>query len=357
MLKERRVANGFWMGVLRTFRMTIHSSLHVPRCVRALKMWTRRALAVSLGVLLPVIAAAQSYPVKPLRVIVPFAPGGSVEPPARLVAQKLTTAYGKPVVIENRPGAGGMTGTEYVAKSAADGYTLLATPSAFVMNAAIYNNASYDPIKDFDAVANLVSYPLLLAVHPSLPVRSVKELVALAKMQPGKLDYSSGGIGTSNHVAAELFGYQAGVKLNHVPYKGGGPAFTALIAGEVQLMFVASQTAAPLLKSGKLRVVAVSTSKRSPFFVDVPTIAEAGVPNYEVNSWTSLFAPAGTPAAIVKNLNGEVEKAFKQPDAIDFLEKQGLEHPGGAPEEVGSMIRAEATKWSKVIRTMGIKAQ
>jgi tripartite-type tricarboxylate transporter receptor subunit TctC len=185
----------------------------------------------------------------------------------------------------------------------------------------------------------------------------VKDLVALAKAQPGNLDYSSGGIGTSNHVAAELFGYMTGVRLTHVPYKGGGPAFAALIAGEVHLMFVASQTAVPLLKSGRLRVLGVSTAKRSRFLPAVPTIAEAGVPGYEVNSWTALFAPAGTPAAIVKSLNAEVEKALKQTDALDVLEKQGLEHAAGTPEEVASMIRTEVAKWTKVIRTMGIKPQ
>ncbi|MGZ5173983.1 MAG: Bug family tripartite tricarboxylate transporter substrate binding protein [Burkholderiales bacterium] len=333
------------------------SNLHASPCARGLTILTKRALAATLIVLLPTVVSAQAYPAKPIRIVVPFQAGGSVEPAARLVAQKLIAAYGRPVVIENRPGAGGMTGTEYVAKSPADGYTLLATPSAFVMNAAIYNNSSYDPVKDFDAVANLASYPLLLTVHPSLPVRSVKELIALAKAQPRKLDYSSGGVGTSNHVAAELFGYQAGVQLNHIPYKGGGPAFTAMVAGEVQLMFPAMQTAMPLLKSGKLRVLGVSTAKRSPFFPAVPTIAEAGVPGYEVNSWTALFAPAGTPAAVAKSLNAEVEKGLKQPDALEFLEKQGLEHQGGTPEEVASMIRTENAKWTKVIKTMGIRAQ
>ena len=313
--------------------------------------WAAVAMA-----LLPSIARAQTYPAKPLRIVVPFQSGGSVEPIARLVAQKLTAAYGRPVVIENRPGAGGMVGTEYVAKSAADGYTLLATPSAFVMNAAL-GNASYDPVKDFEAVATLASYPLLLVSHPSLPVRSVKALIALAKARPGDLNYSSGGTGTSNHVAAELFGNLAGVRLTHVPYKGGGPAFTALVGGEVHIMFVASQTATPLLNSGKLRVLGVSTAKRSPFFRDVPTIAEAGVPGYEVNSWTALFAPAGTPAAILKSLNGEIAKGLRQPDASELLEKQGLEPSPATSEEVASMIRTEVAKWTKVIRTMGIKPQ
>jgi tripartite-type tricarboxylate transporter receptor subunit TctC len=250
-----------------------------------------------------------------------------------------------------------MVGTEYVAKSPADGYTLLATPSAFVMNAALHNQASYDPVKDFEAVATLASYPLLLVCHPSLPVRSVKALVALAKAQPASLNYSSGGAGTSNHVAAELFGHLSGVRLTHVPYKGGGPAFTALVSGEVHVMFVASQTATPLLKSGRLRVLGVSTAKRFRFLPDVPTIAEGGVPGYEVNSWSALFAPAGTPAAVVKSLNAEIGKGLRQADASELLEKQGLEQAPGTPEEVAAMIRSEAAKWTKVIRAMGITPQ
>ena len=314
-----------------------------------------RTLGVLLLAFVPAIASAQAYPAKPIRIVVPFQSGGSVEPLVRLVAQKLTAVYGKPVLIENRPGAGGMTGTEYVAKTPADGYTLLATPSAFVMNAALNNNAAYDPVKDFDAVAGLASYPLLLAVHPSLPVRSVKALVALAKAQPGALNYSSGGMGTSNHVAAELFGHLTGARLTHVPYKGGGPAFTALVAGEVHLMFVASQTAAPLLSSGKLRVLAVSTAKRSPFFADVPTVAEAAVPGYEVASWTALFAPAGTPAAVLNGLNAEVAKGLTQPDAAEALQRQGLERFAGSADEIGAAIRGEAAKWMKVVKAVGIK--
>jgi tripartite-type tricarboxylate transporter receptor subunit TctC len=314
-------------------------------------------LATATFALLTGVAAAQVYPVKPVRIVVPFQSGGSVEPLVRLVAQKMTSAFGRPVVIENRPGAGGMVGTEYVAKSPADGYTLLATPSAFVMNAALRDNASYDPVRDFEAVAMLASYPLLLVSHPSLPVRTVKALVGLAKAQPGALNYSSGGLGTSNHVAAELFGHLAGVRLTHVPYKGGGPALTALIGGEVHIMFVAAQTATPFLKSGKLRVLGVSTAKRSRFFPEVPTIAESGVPGYEVNSWTALFAPAGTPSAIVSTIGAEVAKGLKQADAAELLERQGLEHAPGTPEEVAATIRSEFAKWTKVIKTVGIKAQ
>lgn len=315
----------------------------------------RAMLTATVIALLPALACAQAYPTKPIRIVVPFNPGGSMEAIVRLVGQKLTAPFGQPVIIENRPGAGGVIGTEYVAKSPADGYTLLATPSAFVMNAALYNNASYDPIKDFEAVSILASYPLLLVCHPSLPVRSVKALIALAKAQPGSLNYSSGGIGTSNHVAAELFGHMAGVRLTHVPYKGGGPAFMALIGGEVHIMFVAAPTTLPFLKSGKLRVLGVSTAKRSHFLPDVPTIAEAGVPGYEVNSWSALFAPAGTPAAIVKSINAEVGKGLRQADALEVLEKQGLEQAAGPQDEAASLIRTEVAKWTKVIKATGIK--
>jgi len=212
-------------------------------------------------------------------------------------------------------------------------------------------------VKDFEAVSMLASYSLLLVCHPSLPVRSVKELIALAKAKPGALNYSSGGIGTSNHTAAELFGYMAGVKLTHIPYKGGGPAFNDLIGGHVHLMFAAAPTALPSVKAVKLRALGVSSAKRSPFVPDVPTIAEAGVPGYEVNSWSALFAPAGTPAAVVKSLNAELVKGLKMPDALAVLEKQGLEYSAGTPEEVASMIRAEVAKWTKVVKAAGIKPQ
>lgn len=315
----------------------------------------RAMLAAAVIALLPALACAQAYPTKPVRIVVPFQPGGSMEVIARLVGQKLTAAFGQPVIIENRPGAGGTTGIEFVAKAPADGYTLLAIPSAFAMNPSLYGKAPYDPIKDFEPVSALASYSLLLACHPSLPVRSIKELIALAKAQPGSLNYSSGGNGTSNHVAAELFAYMAGVRLTHVPYKGGGPAFMALIGGEVHIMFAAAPTTMPFVKSGKLRVLGVSTAKRSPFLPDIPTIAEAGVPGYEVSSWSALFAPAGTPAAIVKSINAEVGKGLRQADALEVLERQGLEQSAGTQEELASLIRTEVTKWAKVIKATGIK--
>ena len=314
-----------------------------------------RLLTATLMALLPALACGQTYPSKPVRIVVPFQPGGSVEVIVRLASQKLNAAFGQPFIIENRPGAGGIVGSEYVAKSPADGYTLLAVPSAFAINAALYPNAPYDAVKDFEAVSSLASYSLLLVCHPSLPVHSVKELIALARSRPGALNYSSGGVGTSNHVAAELFGYMAGVKLTHIPYKGGGPAFTDLIGGHVHIMFAAAPTALQSVKSGKLRAIGTSGAKRSPFVPDVPTIAEAGVPGYEVNSWSALFAPAGTPAAVVKSINAELGKGLKMPDALAVLEKQGLEQAAGTPEEVASMNKSQVAKWTKVIKATGIK--
>jgi tripartite-type tricarboxylate transporter receptor subunit TctC len=305
----------------------------------------------------PIALYAEAFPSKPIRIIVPFNSGGSVDAVVRLAAQKLTAGLGQPFVIENRPGAGGIVGTEYVAKSTQDGYTLLATPSAFVMNVALSKNPSYDPVRDFETISILASYPLLLVSHPSLPVRNLKDLIALAKSQPRNLNYSSGGIGTSNHVAAELFGYLAGVKLTHVAYKGGGPAFTALIGGEVHIMFAAAPTTMPHIKSGKLRVLGVSTAKRSNFFPDIPTISENALLGFEVNSWSGLFAPMGTPLVILKAMNSEISKGFKQADVMDILEKLGLESATGSLEDAASMIKAEVAKWIKIVKATGIKPQ
>ena len=305
----------------------------------------------------PIALHAEAFPSKPIRIIVPFNSGGSVDAVVRLAAQKLTAGLGQSFVIENRPGAGGIVGTEYVAKSTQDGYTLLATPSAFVMNVALSKSPSYDPVRDFETISILASYPLLLVSHPSLPVRNLKDLIALAKSQPRNLNYSSGGIGTSNHVAAELFGYLAGVKLTHVAYKGGGPAFTALIGGEVHIMFAAAPTTMPHIKSGKLRVLGVSTAKRSNFFPDIPTISENALLGFEVNSWSGLFAPMGTPLVILKAMNSEISKGFKQADVMDILEKLGLESATGSLEDAASMIKAEVAKWIKIVKATGIKPQ
>ncbi|MBI4190175.1 MAG: tripartite tricarboxylate transporter substrate binding protein [Betaproteobacteria bacterium] len=314
-------------------------------------------LTATVAALLPAVACAQAYPTKLIRIVVPFPPGGSNDVLARIVEKILTPALGQIVIIENRPGASGLIGTEFVAKAPADGYVLLLMTSAFAINPSLYSKIPYDPIKDFEPVSALTAYPLLLLGHPSLPVRSVKALIALAKAQPGNLNYSSGGIGTSNHIAGALFAHMAGVRMTHIPYKGVGPALTELVGGQVHIIFGAPSSTLPFVRSGRLRALGVTGAKRFPLLPDAPTIAEAGVPGYEITSWTALFAPAGTPAAIVKRISAEVEKGLRQADALDVLQKLGLDLTAGTPEALAALIRTEVTKWAKVIKDTGIKPQ
>jgi tripartite-type tricarboxylate transporter receptor subunit TctC len=312
-------------------------------------------LVAAAVALFPSIAGAQAYPSKLIRIVVPFAPGGSATVVARIVQDILTPTLGQNVIIESRPGAGGLVGTEYVRKAPADGYTLLLMPSAFAINPSLYKKPTYDPVKDFEAVSGVTSYPLLLVCHPSLPVRSVKQLIALAKAQAGNLNYGSGGVGTSNHIAAEMFAHMAGVRLTHVPYKGAGLALTELIGGQTELMFGAAPSTLQFVTSRRLRALGVSGAKRSRFIPDVPTIAEAGVPGFQVDSWSSLFAPAGTPAPIVKRLNAEIGKGLKRPETLETLSKLGLDPAGGEPEELAAQIRSEVAKFAKVIKETGIE--
>jgi tripartite-type tricarboxylate transporter receptor subunit TctC len=301
------------------------------------------------------VAADSSYPTRPIRWVVATAPGGGVDATARILAPKLSEQMGETWIVDNRAGAAGNVGVEIVARSSPDGYTLLAaTSTVLTVNPSLYK-MPVNIEKDLQPITTLAAAEQAVIVHPSVPARTLKELIALARQNPGALNYASAGTGTALHLGAELLKLRTGISMTHVPYKGGGPAFTALVGGEVHIMFVASQTATSLLKSGKLRVLGVSTAKRSQLLPAVPTIAEAGVPGYEVNSWSALFVPAGTPATIVKSLNTEVSKGLKQPDAAEVLEKQGLEYSSGAPEEVAAMIRSEVAKWTKVIKTMGIK--
>ena len=310
--------------------------------------------AATMAALLPIVAWAQAYPTRPIRIVVPFAPGGGVDIVSRMVGQKLTAAWGQSVIIENRPGAAGIIGTELVARSPADGYTLLAMPSAFAINPSLYGKVPYDPIKDFEPVSTLTTFMLFLVAHPSLPARSVKALIALAKAQPGQINYGSSGTGTTAHIGGELFGYMTGVRMTHIPYKGSGPSIPAIISGEVAILF-GSNTAVPHVKAGKLILLAVTAAKRSPLFPEVPTVAEAGVPGYEVTSWIALFAPAGTPGAIVKRLSAEASKGLKQADAAEVFASQGLDQAVGTPEELAERIRTEVPKWAKVIKAAGIK--
>ncbi len=321
--------------------------------VNALSGWPRGVFVAAVVLVSPV--GAQNYPVKSIRIVVPFAPGGGTDLVARLVGQKLTAAFGQAVIVDNRPGAGGNIGTELVAKSPPDGYTLLAMPSAFSINPSLYARTPYDPIRDFEPVATLTTYMLFLAAHPSLPARSVKSLIALARAQPGRITYASSGTGTTAHIAGELFDFMTGVRMTHVPYKGSGPSIPAIIGGEVAILF-GSNTAVPHAKAGKLVLLGVTGAKRSPLFADVPTVAESGIPGYDVTSWIAMFAPARTPADIVRRINVETAKGLRQPDVREVFAAQGLDEGIGSPEDLGMMIKTEVPKWSKLIRAAGITA-
>jgi len=312
-------------------------------------------LALLMFALWPVALFAQSYPAKPIRFIVPFPPGGGNDTLARLIGQKLTAATGQQVIIDNRPGAGGAIGAEAAAKSAADGYTIfLAGVATHGINPNLRKKLAYDPVKDFDAVSLIASAPLLVVVHPSLPVKSVKQLVALAKTQPGKINYASNGAGGSSHMAVELFKMMTGTNLVHIPYKGLSPALTELLSGEVQLMFSSAVAMLPQVKSGKLRAIAMTGAKRSPAIPDIPTVAEAGVPGYETGSWYGIVVPAGTPKPAIDRLSKEVVAIVHTPDITKRLNDEAVIPVGSTPEAFAAHIRQELARWAKVIKQSGI---
>jgi tripartite-type tricarboxylate transporter receptor subunit TctC len=300
-------------------------------------------------------ADAQSYPGRPIRLINPFPPGGGSDAVAHLVSQRLLARWDQSVVVDNRGGAGGAIGTEMAARAVPDGYTLLmATASTVVVNPLI-NKVSFDPLKDFDAVIHTSSVPLILVVHPSVPAKSIKEFIALAKSQPGKLNVSSSGDGTISHLAFELFRTTTGINAVHVPYRGGGPARNALLGAEVQANFANLLSAATHVKAGKLRALGVSTRKRASGMPDVPTLAEAGIPGYEVIQWNGILAPDGTPKEIIAKLNGEINKVIALPEIQKLLVASGAEPEGGTPEEFMAFIKADIAKWSKVVRDSKLK--
>ena len=302
------------------------------------------------------LGQAPAYPAKPIRLVVPFPPGGATDILARDVAQKLTEAWGQSVVVDNRPGAGGNIGAELVAKAAPDGYTLLmGTVGTHAINASLYAKMPYDHIKDFAPVILVAGVPNVLVVNPALPVNSVAELIAYAKANPGKLNFASSGNGTSIHLSGELFKVMAGVQMTHVPYKGSAPAVQDLISGQVQLMFDNLPPSLPQIKAGKLRALAVTSTTRAPALPDVPTMAEAGLPGFEASSWFGVLAPAGTPPAIVAKLNAEIAKWLATPEAKERLSKQGANAAGGSPEDFVKHIAAETTKWAKVVKDSGAK--
>jgi tripartite-type tricarboxylate transporter receptor subunit TctC len=312
-----------------------------------------RLFVLILVLLIAETAQAQHYPSRPIRLVLPFAAGGLVDVPGRILAQKLTEALGQPLVVENRPGAGSTIGADAVAKAKADGYTLMITSTTHVISANLYKALPYDALRDFAPVMKLAEGPYVLVVNPSLPAKSVAELVALAKSRPGRIDYGTSGNGSSQHLVAALFCAMSGAPLNHVPYKGSDRATQDLIGGQVMVGFLGTPGALPQLKSGRLRALAVTTARRSPELTEVPTMQEAGIPGYEATIWLGLFAPAGTPREVLAKLHAEVENALAAPEARASIARTGLEVSVSSTGEFAAFVRAEYEKWGKVVRDTG----
>ena len=316
------------------------------------------ALAGIAAIAIATSAAAQTnaYPTKPVRLVVPFPPGGATDIIARAVAQKLSETWGQSIVVDNRPGAGGNIGTELVAKAAPDGYTLeMGTVGTHAINASLYAKIPFDNVKDFAPIILVAGVPNVLEVNPSLPVNSVQELIAYGKANPGKLNFASSGNGTSIHLSGELFKVMTGVQMAHVPYKGSAPALQDLIAGQVQLMFDNLPPSLPQIKAGKLRALAVTSATRAPALPDIPTVAESGLPGFEASSWFGLLAPTGTPPAIIAKINDEVAKWLASPEGKEKLASIGANPAGGSPEDFARHIQAETAKWAKVVKASGAK--
>jgi tripartite-type tricarboxylate transporter receptor subunit TctC len=328
---------------------------HVVTTLRAMS----RCLLASVAALalVPAPADAQGYPARPVRVIVPQSAGGSTDLVARAVGQRMADALGQPMVVDNRPGAGSINGTDIAAKATPDGYTLLVVAASFTITPNIRKKVPYDVLRDFTPISQLVTLPHILVVHPSLPVKSVKELIAMAKAKPGVLNFASSGIGTSTHMATELFLYLTDTKMVNIPYKGGSPGMTALLGGQVQLYFAAISTAIPHVRSGRLRALAVSTAKRSVAAPQYPTIQEAGVPGYEHASWVGMLAPDQTPRAVITQLNKEAVKVLQLAEVKKLLLRSGVETLGSSPKEFGNLIKAEFEKWARVVKAAGISRQ
>jgi len=300
--------------------------------------------------------SAQQYPSKTIRIISPFSPGGGNDTLCRTVAPKLTESLRQQVIVENRAGANGMIGTETMARAAPDGYTIGLIPSGHAVNAAIRKNLPFDPVKDFTTISLVGSSPLVLAVHPSLPVKNVRELIAFAKARPGELNYVSAGVGASGHQGGALFEVMTGTKMVHVPYKGMALALTDLVAGQVTMAFATSLSVVPHVQAGRLRALATTGSKRSPALPDLPTVAET-VPGYEVDLWYGFVGPAGLPADIVRSLNAAIVAALDAPDVRQRLGGQGVDVGSSTPEAFGKLLAADLVRWAKFVRLAGIKVQ
>jgi tripartite-type tricarboxylate transporter receptor subunit TctC len=317
-----------------------------------------RSLFLVLAVVASTAAHGQVYPAKPIRLIVPFPPGGAVDFYARVVQPPLSEMLGQPIVIENKAGASGMVGAELVAKSAPDGYTLLlGNIASLAINVGIYPKMPYDPLKDLTPIVRTVDVNYALVVHPSLPVKTVPELIAYAKANPGKLAYGSAGSGSLPHLGTELFKAQTGTDMVHVPYKGGGPMVTDLLGGSVQMVIADQANLMPHVQAGKLRALAVATPKRSPNAPELPTIAESGVAGFDATAWQGLVGPAGLPPDVVKRLNDAFNKAMAMPAVREKLLGGGLEPVGGTPEQFAAFIGSEIAKWTRIAKDVGAKAE
>ena len=299
---------------------------------------------------LPCAALAQAYPTKPIRVIVPFAPGGVADVVGRTITPRLSEALGQQILVDNRGGAGGTLGTAIGAKSPPDGYTLILPAASHATTPGLYKKLPFDPVKDFAGVSQLVTVPYLLVIHPSLPAKTVKEFIALAKSKPGELTYGSAGNGSSNHLAGELFKSMSGANIVHIPYKGSAPAMADLLGGHIPFMFDAINTSLPHMKTGRIRAIGIGTLKPSRVAPELPTIASQGLPGYEANTWIGVLAPVGTPREIVNLLNGHIVKILRMPDIQERLSSQGAEPVGSSPEQFDKFLRSEVDKWGKVIR-------
>ena len=320
------------------------------------RRWLACLTPAILAFVLAGAAAAQTYPVKPVRLIVPFAPGGGTDILGRMLCAKLTESLGQPFIVDNRGGAGGVIGAELAAKSPGDGYTLLlGSPGPLTINPALQARMAYDSLRDFAPISLGTISAFTLVVHPSLPARSVKELVALAKAKPGQLNYGSGGNGSVAHFSVEQFKALANVNIVHVPYKGSNPSLTDLVAGQLQMTIENMPVTLPHVRAGRLRMLAVGTKNRSSFVPELPTIAEAGVPGYESSTAFGVLAPAKTPAAIVANLNAEIVKALRTPDVKEKLSGLGMEAVGSTPEQYAAHIREELAKYAKLVKAAGIR--
>ena len=346
-------------------RITIGSLIPVPGGVSAdLGMPRRAVLSIAmkwraiLGTSLLCLAGASfaQYPERAVRLVVPFSPGGGTDLTARLISQRLPDALGKQIVVDNRPGGAGNIGTELVARAEPDGHTLLLASLSTSVNVSLFPKLPFNPVNNFEPVSLLVTVPLMVVVHPSLPVRSIQDLIALAKAKPGQLNYSSGGMGTANHVAGELFKYMAKVQIAHVPYKGGGPALVDVIAGHVQLFFGTMTLTRDHAKAGRLRALATTGAARSAGAPELPTVAEAGVAGFEVGAWYGVLAPAGTPRPIVVRLSDELGRIMRAPDVRESLRVQGIEPVGSTPEEFARHLRTEIDKWSKIVKASDLRA-